>query len=179
MGKTWQDLTRVDTAWLRLEGHPTNLMMSSGLLLFDQPLTLQDVEWKRKTLSGGLGARYLGALTEAGRAACPGPGLGPVGAGGGTTSYGRPCRGRHDPLDVFLQAADGPCQLVDLRPEPPLELVGRECRLRGRLGNRTAFCRPTTRTVMPSSRGPVAGASVELELATMQRLGARPNSGPS
>jgi len=45
-------------------------MMSSGLLLFDQPLTLQDVEWKRKTLSGGLGARYLGALTEAGRAAC-------------------------------------------------------------------------------------------------------------
>jgi WS/DGAT/MGAT family acyltransferase len=43
MGKTRQDLTRVDTAWLRMED-ATNLMMSSGLLLFDRPLTLEDVE---------------------------------------------------------------------------------------------------------------------------------------
>lgn len=42
MGKTTQKLTRVDTAWLRMED-PTNLMMSSGLLLFARPLTVEEV----------------------------------------------------------------------------------------------------------------------------------------
>src|ERR1035437_699938 len=42
MSKTRQNLTRVDTAWLRMED-PTNLMMSSGLLLLDELLALEDL----------------------------------------------------------------------------------------------------------------------------------------
>ena len=42
MSKARQNLTRVDTAWLRMED-PTNLMMSSGLLLLDEPLALEDL----------------------------------------------------------------------------------------------------------------------------------------
>jgi len=36
------NLTRVDTAWLRMED-PTNLMMSSGLMVFDEPLALDEL----------------------------------------------------------------------------------------------------------------------------------------
>ncbi|MCG8347105.1 MAG: wax ester/triacylglycerol synthase family O-acyltransferase [Chloroflexales bacterium] len=52
--KRTEPLSNVDTAWLRME-HPTNLMMITGVMMFDEPL---DTERLRKTIEQGMLKRF-------------------------------------------------------------------------------------------------------------------------
>ena len=57
-----EPMSRVDTAWLRME-RPTNPMMITGVLMLDEPMTLE-------TLKKVIGKRFLAFLSERAASAC-------------------------------------------------------------------------------------------------------------